>query len=476
MTQVSLFNSRAVRLGIMTLLFLGKLAVSSQAATIEIGPSNADVSCNEEFENRANTLQPGDELVLHGGIYSQSCRRAITVNGTVINPIIIRAANGETPVLTRPQPSSYNYSQNNIEVENSSYLIIRNLHFKGGDSGVRFLGGHHITFEDNEVYETGNNAIPLNSGNTDSFVIRHNHIHHTGLLDLSVGTTEGEGMYVGCNSSTCIASNHFIEGNYIHHLRGTSDGGNDGIEVKVGSYGNIIRNNVIHDTNIGRQYPCIFVYGGGNGVNTVEGNAMWNCGEGIQVVSDAIVRNNIVLNSATGISAAPHAQVAQIRNVTIVNNTIYGHPECLYVRWSGAMNMTLANNAIYCPAATAIDGSGLSGAGITVRSNYVEGSLMGVAIDNVRFFSGGTASSAFVNASQFDLWPTPMSTLVGNAFASLVPTLDFNDTPRTSPYDVGAYETEGRPSNPGWKISPGFKTTGSQPPTPPAAPTTLRVE
>ena len=29
----------------------------------------------------------------------------------------------------------------------------------------------------------------------------------------------------------------------------------------MGSYGNTIRDNVIHDTNIGKQYPGIFVYG-----------------------------------------------------------------------------------------------------------------------------------------------------------------------------------------------------------------------
>jgi hypothetical protein len=86
-------------------------------------------------------------------------------------------------------------------------------------------------------------------------------------------------MYVGCNNATCVASNHLIEGNYIHHTRATSDGGNDGIEIKVGSYNNTVRNNVIHDTTSGRQYPCIFVYGGGAGLNVVEGNAMWNCGE-----------------------------------------------------------------------------------------------------------------------------------------------------------------------------------------------------
>jgi hypothetical protein len=268
-------------------------------------------------------------------------------------------------------------------------------------------------------------------------------------------------------------TNSLIENNYIHHLRGTSDGGNDGIEVKVGSYGNVVRDNVIHDTNIGKQYPCIFLYGGGSGINTVEGNVVWNCGEGIQVVSDAIVRNNIILTSSVGITAAPHVQVPQMRNVTIANNTIYGHEECLYIRWSGATNMTLDNNAIYCEGTTAVNASGLTGA--TVRSNYVAGGLSGVSVDNARFFSGGGAGSAFLNAPGFDLWPKAGSALIGSAYARTVPARDFNGTSRTSPYDVGAYETDGLSTNPGWRIVPGFKSTDMTL-SPPPAPTNLRVE
>src|SRR5687767_2655855 len=68
----------------------GRQQPDNQTVT-EIFPSNADSSCDEEFENVANSLQPGDELVLHGGTYTQTCQRAITVNGTVAKPIIIRA-------------------------------------------------------------------------------------------------------------------------------------------------------------------------------------------------------------------------------------------------------------------------------------------------------------------------------------------------------------------------------------------------
>jgi hypothetical protein len=412
-------------------------------------------SGSEEFENVANTLRAGDELVLRGGTYSQTGRRAITVNGTASQPAVIRAYDGESPLLTRPLGD---YSQNNIEVVSSAYLVLRGLRFQGGSSGVRFMGGHHITFEENEIFDTGNNALTANSGDTDAFTIRRNHIHHTGL-DTS-GTTEGEGMYLGCNNNSCRMTNSVIENNYIHHLRGTSQGGNDGIEVKVGSGGNIVRNNVIHDTTIGTRFPCIFVYGGGSAPNTVEGNAMWNCGEAIQVAADAVIRNNLILNSDIGITAGPHAQVPSVRNVSIVNNTIAGHDRCLSIGWSGASNAVLANNAVYCSNATAVSGS-FAGTGVTLRTNYVEGTVSGAQVDGNAFVAGGGASVAFNDPANMDYWPTGNSILLGKADAAYVPARDFNDTLRTTTYDVGAYETEGLASNPGWRVVAGFKTGGS---------------
>lgn len=443
----------------------------AEARLITIQPQT--VSTNEEFENVANTLQPGDTLMLRGGTYSQSARRAITCTGTAAARIVIMSYPGERALLTRPADNID--TQNNIEVVSCSYLTLLNLGFQGGSCGMRVIGGSFLTIEGCEIYETGNNAIAVNSGNYtyDGFVIRGNNIHHTGL---SVnGTTEGEGMYLGCNDNACRVTNALVEGNYIHHLRATSDGGNDGIEVKYGSGGNTIRNNVIHDTNIGRQYPGIFVYGGGSSPNIVEGNAIWNSGEAIQVVSDAIVRNNLLFNSSVaGITASSHSQVPQMKNVSIVNNTIYGNPEGIYVRWSGATNMVLANNAIYAPGGTAVNASGLTGA--TVKSNYVEGSMSGAALDNNAFFLGGTAAGAFVDPAAFNFWPKISSPLRAMAQAAHVPTNDFNLTTRTSPYEVGAYETEGLTSNPGWPVGPGFKVVGTAvDTTPPSAPASLTV-
>lgn len=420
------------------------------AATFEIYPATVDSS--EEFENIANSLKPGDELILHGGVYSQNGRRAVTAKGTADKPILIRAADGESPLLTRPADNIDRH--NNIEFVDCAYLTVRGIRLKGGSSGVRFIRGHHITFENCEIFETGNNALTMNSGNCDAFVIRKNHIHHTGLSRR--GATEGEGMYIGCHSGSCRTTNTLVEGNYIHHLRSTSNGGNDGIEIKVGSYNNTVRNNVIHDTNIGRQYPGIFVYGGGKGINIVEGNVIFNAGEGIQVVSDAIVRNNIIFDcSVTGITAAPHAAVSRVRNVRIINNTIVNHPRGILIRWANAPNMIFSNNAVYCPGSIAVDASGVTD--VVFSANCVEGHLVGIAIDDSRFYDGAGINHAFCDPAKKNFWPKSGSLLLNNADPVFAPKLDFNNTTRKSPFDVGAYETGEYTTNPGWRIQPGFK-------------------
>jgi len=173
-------------------------------------------------------------------------------------------------------------------------------------------------------------------------------------------------------------------------------------------------------------------------------------------VSDAIVRNNIIFDcSVTGITAAPHVAVRKMRNVTIVNNTIVDHPRGVLVRWSQAQDMLFSNNAVYCPGGTAIDATGMESAIVSI--NYVEGRLAGVALDGTRFLDCGTIAQAFTAPEQNQFWPKPGSPLLGHADSSVAPDLDFNHAVRKAPHDVGAYESEGQISNPGWNVQAGFK-------------------
>src|SRR4030095_8791451 len=179
--------NRSFRLSFCFGVFL--LAGLASGRVVEIHPAIA--AEDEEFERLANALQPGDELVLHGGTYSQAGRRAITAKGTAEKPILIRAAQNESPLLSHSPETRAR--QNTVEFVDCAHLVIRGLRFQGGSSGVRFIRVHHLILDDYEIFETGNSALTMNSGNCHAFVLRRNHIRHTGLAES--GATEGEGMY-----------------------------------------------------------------------------------------------------------------------------------------------------------------------------------------------------------------------------------------------------------------------------------------
>jgi hypothetical protein len=206
------------------------------------------------------------------------------------------------------------------------------------------------------------------------------------------------------------------------------------------------------------------VYGTGSSApNVVEANVVWNSTEGIYAVSDAIVRNNIVFNSGTGLSLYGDSQVDQMKNVTAVNNTLFNNDRGVRMSWpSTAINMVLANNAIYSPGKAALNAAGSVG---SFAANYIEGSS-DRSLDGSAFIAGGSSANAFVDPASANFWPKGGSPLLNVASGGYAPAADFNTASRVSPFDVGAYETNGLTSNPGWAIKPEFKTVGTVAPPP----------
>ena len=101
-------------------------------------------------------------------------------------------------------------------------------------------------------------------------------------------------------------------------------------------------------------------------------------------------------------------------------------------------------------------------AGVEFRANFVEGLVIGVKFRQGQFIPGGNIGTTFTNPGELDDWPRPRSALVGAADFKLAPRIDFNNMKRgRSTTDVGAYDTQKRTSNPGWKIVPGFKSPNS---------------
>lgn len=412
--------------------------VTVDAASLEISPG-------DDLESAINQLEPGEELVLRGGIYTETDRLAATVVGTAAEPAVIRAKAGEVPVIT-----FIDDSQNVINIEDSEHLILSGLEITGGSSGIRITRSKFITVRDCHIHGTGDTAISANTSgsNYEGLRLLRNHIHHT--------NNTGEAMYLGCNYDNCRIFDSLIEGNYIHHTDGSSVVQGDGIEIKEGSYNNIVRDNVIHDTN----YPCIITYStvGNGGPNIVERNVMWKCGDnGIQAAADTVIRNNIVLSSV-GPNIRSHTHQNGVpQNLEIVHNTLLNPTgDGVYVSQI-AGTVVVANNAVFTPQGWAIRVSG-DLAMVEVSGNAGDGDVSGISGG---FDDSGDASTDLVATDlggepPEDVFPVPGSILIGNADPEFLVGNDFSGRHRYDRADIGAYRFS-ITGNPDWTIAPEFK-------------------
>lgn len=180
-------------------------------------------------------LQPGDEVVLASGTYVTADDATLTLGhvGTADQPIIIRAAAGATPVITRNTFGAYSdyyfLQHNTINIRGAQYLTLRGLEITGGNWGIRIgsktnglnvttdhpMGdilrpARNITVEYCNIHHTYNTAISANFPGDmyEQLIFRHNEISYTARY--------GEAFYFG-NYGTYImgiVKNSIVEHNY----------------------------------------------------------------------------------------------------------------------------------------------------------------------------------------------------------------------------------------------------------------------
>ncbi len=302
-------------------------------------------------------LEPGDRLELAGGTYSVDRMWDIAVSGTAEAPIWIVAADGAQAIITRPDDK-----QNVINIGQGSpvsYLCLRGLEFTGGSHGMRLGHCHQVWIDRCHIHHTGEVCLSANSADTSRLHLTRNHIHD--------GGGHAEGMYLGANDGACLMSESIIALNHIHDCRGDQG---DGIELKQGSWGNLIAENHIHDTN----YPCITVYGtAGKPVNIIERNLCYRSADSVmQVQGEAIVRNNVLIGGKNaGFASTDHQ--GKSRNLQVVHNTIVNVGHAFRGgSWNAREGMILANNILYSRDANALHFAN-GKEGVTITGNIVLG-------------------------------------------------------------------------------------------------------
>jgi hypothetical protein len=302
-------------------------------------------------------LQPGDKLEIAAGTYSVERMWDIGVSGTADAPIWIVAAEGAQVVITRPDDK-----QNVLNVGQGGpvkFLCIRGIEFTGGSHGLRLGHCSDVWVDQCHIHHTGEVCLSANSADTRRLFLTRNHIHH--------GDGHAEGMYLGANNGDHIMSESVIALNHIHDCRGDQG---DGIEVKQGSWGNLIAENHVHDT----QYPCITVYGtAGKPVNIIERNLCYNSADNVmQVQGEAVVRNNVLINGAgAGFASTDHQ--GKTLNLQVIHNTILNAAHAFHGgSWNAREGMILANNILYSRDANALHYAN-GHAGVVSSGNVVFG-------------------------------------------------------------------------------------------------------
>ncbi|MEM7308464.1 MAG: right-handed parallel beta-helix repeat-containing protein [Planctomycetota bacterium] len=366
-------------------------------------------------------LAAGEQLEVGGGTYTVDSFFDLSVSGNASAPIRIVAREGETPVITR---SDANQNTLNIGGGGAAYLLLRGFEITSGDIALRLFSCSNVWIDQCHIHDCAQNAIAANSEPTDHLYFTRNEIHST------AGT--GEGIYLGGNFGNPVSAHSVIALNHVYDTAGSQG---DGIEVKQGSYGTWIAENVVHDT----KYPCILVYGtAGEEVNIVERNVCWNSQDNVmQVQGEAIVRNNLIMSGANGFYSSDHQDDS--RDLTVVHNTIInsGGPAARLTSWDDRPGMVFANNACYSQFDQAIFFSGGS-TGVEVSGNVAFGAVQGVADG----YTVGGGLSDFVDvswdATAMDGSPSPGGALMGAGDAAYGEIDDFFGDLRQLSLESGA--------------------------------------
>ena len=396
-----------------------------------------------------NGLRPGDEVILEEGTYSNGRMLELSHVGTKQKPIVIRAADKARVVFRRPDAR-----QNTFNLAGTQYLTIKGLEITGGSTAIRIYKkddrmAKFVTLEALHIHHIEGPAVTCNHrGNLyEGMIFRRNHVHHTG--------GHGEAFYLGSNSASDGKTqaqffHGLIEGNYLHDLDGPNISQGDGIELKDGSWGNLVRDNVIHDV----KYPGIIVYDAdGKEPNVLEGNLIFNGADnGIQAAADAIIRNNLIFNcKGAGIYSRDH-QSAVVGNLKILHNTVINKEKTALRlippskgKYSGPI--LIANNAFYSGVAMQIPEKNF----ITFAGNAGSGNIVGRKLGHAEWKGHGN----LIRDLTKDLYPRPGSMLIGAANTNYSASKDFEGRLRATSRDSGAYRFDAK--GPAWTIKTGFK-------------------
>lgn len=422
------------------------------------------------------SLQPGDLVHVKAGTYTIVNALLLTsIHGSAAKWIGIQA---EGAVVLRHADTNKNL----IEVRDCYYLFLKGFeiyHQHGGTTyntwpqvdGIKFMqqNSHDVTIENCHIHDCGDIGISVRAPEVYNLVVYNCEVNncYCGFY---------WGYYETPVANRWFANNSRIANCYIHHCPPQDiDGTGYGIQIKGGSHGNVIEDNVLVTTGASAQ-AGIAVYhistDGGTSAdrNVIRRNFLYATrGEGIYAAEGAVIENNILVNTdAVGISIAQ-------RNTggygIFHGNILCRHNTIFQVAQSAGRGLLFGMTSFNAPYefdnnVVAVTGGGLQLAikgpntfpahGYTAK-NFAYGTVEGGGLGNVTLPNLACFMSTTYGNANF-LYPASGGPLIGAGVGGAKSTaVDYNLESRVgSTPDGGAYEAVSA-ANSGPTLGAGFK-------------------
>ena len=289
------------------------------------------VTSQDEFVTRMAQAQPGDEVVIKNGTYS-NWSVAVEANGSKEKPIVIRPETrggvvfSSDGVLKKPMFTlkgshidfdGFIFRDIALDAHLFTFLATRNARFINNDLGnihgadnigrmVLLVGGGADNVFANNTFHDCENVLVLSVRMGDDGISKRSHIHHNVFKSLNMkrggeGTTTLQLASSGRMAYDRLLMQAVVEHNYFENIMGDAE------TISNRSNANIIRNNTFVNTKslvirqghnvtvednvlVNTTGPAIRVYGSGHKVrrNTIknskgDGNAVnYGMGSGLE--------------------------------------------------------------------------------------------------------------------------------------------------------------------------------------------------
>jgi hypothetical protein len=298
-------------------ILLGGETVVAQGTLSEANTYHVSVSGNDRasggeaspwrsIQHAADSVSPGDRVLIHGGTYPD--RVFFRISGTAQAPLLFSSAPGAAVTVRALElaKGSAHLTVANLNVEgfknwgvslegNNHHVTLRGLTVKGGEAGIHFTvgdsgsapeNGHvsDVTVEDTRIQGPMYTALDCTPGPCDRMMLRHLEI--TGAGGAAEANWGADGLAIE------RGQNIIVEDCYIH------DNSGDGIDLnsrnRVGHvFGVIVKRNRV----VRNRLNGIKLWAGGR----IEGNIVWGQGDAAVILGDwpgayEVVNNTIAYN------------------------------------------------------------------------------------------------------------------------------------------------------------------------------------